>query len=647
MLAFLIGDRANGDGVAQRAGVSLGLFAGIPISAWRDGSRMAWQMCRAAELPARRQRQRQATTVSRNPALLPGGIAVQVHGWIDNCAELAAELGCPPGDQALVYGHAVRAWGDAAEGRVLGGYCAVFHDPQSGCLRLARSALYGPPLYYMVDRGGVAAASVPRVLEAIGLPRELNRQRIADSLFFNYSDDESYLKGCFKVPLGAVAEVATPGQRKIRRYFDPQQVPRQPKASAQDYVAEADRLLDEACRRYGATARNPGVLLTGGLDSSNMAARILRHWPAGRKLPSFTFVPLPDHGQAEIPGGLVDEGPAVRAFAAMHPAIEPHFVDNRGIAHDHRLEEMFLATGTGTPNLGAFYRYHGLFAAAREAGRDMLFSSDFGSMTFSTSGTWGYAEYLRRGKIGALFEALRGARQNPGSLPWRFLALAVAPNLPAPLWRLAMRLRGRHVAADNIAISALRPEAIAGYDVEQRAARAGTLYDRPLYGWRKDLIADNFLRGDVEGADMIQGWEQLYEVSMRDPTSYRPLVEFCLGLPTEMFLRDGQTRWLAREMGRGLMPEAQRTMPGTGQQNSDWHLRLTPIRDAMRRDVEAIRGDSVLGAMIDTDALLDSIDNWPATQSMLDEAYVPHGFRLPRAITMGRYVRFMTGQNSE
>ncbi|MFC0589906.1 asparagine synthase-related protein [Novosphingobium aquiterrae] len=645
MLALLIGPRASEDGLGERTGASLGLFAGVAVSAWRDDNRIAWQLPRVGDLPARSQRRKLAGRTSLAPTILSDGTAVQVHGWIDNCRELAAELGCPADDQAHVYGCAVKAWGDEADCKVLGGYCATYHRPGSGELRLARSPLYGPPLYYMHNQDAVAAASVPRVLEAMGLPRVLNRQRLVDSLYFNLTDEESYLKGSFKVPYGAVVHVSAQA-RRAHRFYDPLKVPKQPRASARDYVDEADRLLTDACARYRDSAHNAGVLLSGGLDSPNVAARLLRGMPQERRLQAFTYVPLEGHGQPDIPGGLADEGPAVRAFCAIHPAIEPHFVDNRDYEFDHRLEDMFLAMGTGTVNLAAFFRYHGIFTAARDAGCDMVLSADHGNFTFSASGNWGYAEYLRKGRLIELWRALRGESLRPGSLGWRFLALAVAPMLPYPVWRLAMHLRGRSIDSDNVEISALRPEALRDFAVEARARQAGTRYERPLYGWREGLIRDNFARGDVEGSDMIQGWEQLYEVSMRDPTSYRPLVDFCLGLPTDMFLRDGQTRWLGRELGRGLMPEAQRTMPGHGQHNSDWHKRLTPRRDDMRREVAAIRADPVLAGLIDTDLLLANIDNWPAAQSIENDIYFPHAFRLPRAIAMGRYVRFMTGSNA-
>jgi asparagine synthase (glutamine-hydrolysing) len=302
--------------------------------------------------------------------------------------------------------------------------------------------------------------------------------------------------------------------------------------------------------------------------------------------------------------------------------------------------------GTGTVNLAVFFRYHGLYQAAARHGCDMLLSADYGNFTFSASGSWSPAEYLRHLRLRQLWQTLRGERRDGQGFLTRLLVEAVMPVLPDGLWRLGRRLRGLSAEPDNLTVSALRQDAIERYSVSSRAAQAGTEYLRSSHASRADMVRDNFARGDVEGSDIGQGFEQLYEISTRDPTTYGPFVDFCLGLPTEMFRRDGETRWLARELGRGLMPEAQRTMPGHGQHNSDWHLRLTPRLEDMRRDIEAIREDPILAEMIDTQLLLDSLDNWPATQSVDDSVFIPHGFRLPRAVAMGRFVRFMSGRNA-
>jgi len=589
------------------------------------------------------------------PVKTRGGATVLFNGALDNAVELAAELSLPtrthtaaardPAYQAAVYGEAVARWGNLADARMVGHYCSVVDDPDTGVTRLARSPYYGPPLHYFVTRDAIGAASTPRVLEPMGLARKLDRKRLAESLFFYHGSEEGYLEGSLRLHHGWIALVA-PGRRELHRYHDPLAIPPQPKASAQEYLAEAERLLGEATARTMASGRNPGLTLSGGLDSSNVAARAVSQLPAGRQIHSFTYVPQAGHGMPELPHCLIDEGPAVLEFAGRHPQIVPHLIDNAGIAFDHRLEEMYLAMGTGTVNAAIMFRFHGIMSAMHDQGCDLSLTADFGNSTFSAEGDWGFSEYLRTGRLVQLWKALKGYERHPGSLFWRFCSRAVIPMLPDPLWRMAMRLRGTSITPANIEIGALRDDAIAEYDLIGRARAKGTLYERNWYASRRQQLADSFARGDVEGSDMIQGFAQLYEVATRDVTAYRPLVEFCAGLPTDMFLRDGTTRWLARELGKGRLPEAQRLMQGHGQHNTDWWMRMTPRVEDMRRAVAEMREDPLIDGLIDTDLLDRDLDAWPASAAEADAgAENAASMRLPRTIALARYVRFMNGSN--
>ncbi|MFC3174975.1 asparagine synthase-related protein [Novosphingobium bradum] len=661
MLAFFRGAEAERPDLADRAARSLGLFFGAPAPTAAAGpGRQAWQLPPVSAYPARHLRARSASLRAWRPVTNAAGGAVLLHGYLDNAVELARELGLPgpagvgedpharaardPAYQARVYAAAVARWGDEADGRMVGHYCSVHDDPVSGVTRLARSPYYGPPLHYFVAPESIGVASTLRVLEALGLERRLDRRRLAESLFFLHGADEGYLEGGFRLHHGCIARIA-PGRREVVRFHDALAIPDQPPASPEDYLREADRLLTEAVGRTHASGRQPGMLLTGGLDSSNATARLVPQLPPGQRLHTFTYVPQPDHGASDLPGCLIDEGPAVLAFARGYPALAPHLVDNAGITFDHRLDEMFLAMGTGTVNAAIFFRYHGLYAAAREQGCDMLLSCDHGNATFSAEGDWGFAEYLRHGRLRQLWRALKGYDRHPGSLFWRFCSRAVVPMLPDGLWRLAMRLRGTDPTPDNVRIGALRPEVVAQYGLVERARAHGTLYERNWYASRRQQIVDSFGRGDVEGSDMIQGFEQLYEVAMRDATAYRPLVEFCAGLPTDMFLRDGTMRWLARELGKGRMPEEQRLMKGHGQHGTDWWVRMNPRIADLRRAVAEIRRDPLLDGLIDSAVLEADLDNWPDGHTWDESMMTAGSMRLPRTIALARYVQFMSGGN--
>ena len=118
------------------------------------------------------------------PAVLSSGRIAAFHGYFDNAAEVAMELKVVPGDLALLYGEAVERWGEDADLRVIGEYCAIIVNPVSRHIRLARSPLRAPPLHYFHDSDRVAAASVPRALFASGIEQRLNEVRVADVLIF-------------------------------------------------------------------------------------------------------------------------------------------------------------------------------------------------------------------------------------------------------------------------------------------------------------------------------------------------------------------------------------------------------------------------------------------------------------------------------
>ncbi len=155
------------------------------------------------------------------PAILPSGRVVVFHGYFDNAAAIAAELGASPNDLGQLYGLAVERWGDEAERRIIGEYCAVIAEPDRFRLRLSRSPLRAPPLFYFHDEQLAAAASVPRALFTAGVERRLNEARVADSAMVNFSDQESsWFENVLRVPVGSAVELERGQPRALRQCYD-------------------------------------------------------------------------------------------------------------------------------------------------------------------------------------------------------------------------------------------------------------------------------------------------------------------------------------------------------------------------------------------------------------------------------------------
>lgn len=414
--------RADASGAAQRLASSLCAGIGGYASAVElDGLNCAYRSLHSSPALAR----------SWRPTRLPSGRVVIFHGFLDNAAELGRDLNGPPGEWGRLYGLAVERWGDEADKRVVGDFCALVVHPDECTVRLSRSPLRAPPLHYAEFDGRVAISSVPRALFAVGAPRELNERRIADSALLNFtSEEETWFEHTRRVPLGSVVELRPGAPRRLRKYYDCLYFPEVRLASDAEYVERASELLSEGVAKCLLGSRRPGSTLSSGLDSPQVVVHALRHLPETQRLPTFTFHPEPGWDgivEATMNG---NERPMVEAFAAMHPRIEPHFTANEGYGHDHRWNDFFHLMGGAPSGLCNMYVFHGLFAGAQEAGCDRLLLAEWGNFTFSDKGSWAYPEYFRKGRWGQLRQALAGLPNDPRSLLRKFVAKSLVPYLP-------------------------------------------------------------------------------------------------------------------------------------------------------------------------------------------------------------------------
>ncbi len=573
------------------------------------------------------------------------GTSVLLDGTIDNIDELSATLSLPANTQPeALYHAAIGRWGREADRHIIGQYTSITTSGD-GVMRLSRSPWNGPSLFWMVQDGVRMAASIPRPFFAAGFQKALKPNQLAESLYWIENQQGGYwYEGLNYVSHGTLVEIAPDGTAHTHRWYDPHDIPRIRLASDEAYVEQANALLEEAVRAALKPARKPGMMLSGGLDSAIVADEILRQMPEDRSLHSFTFVPRADFTDSAAPGAFTDDRPLVEQFAQTHPRLTPHFSDNAAYDFDGLYDKFLAASDIGRPAAAISAAYHGPAMAAAEEGCDWLFHAGMGNNAFSQDGRWAYVEFARTGRWRELW---RMARDHPGDTRpmWRrILARSILPQFPAG-WRGAAR-RLVHGRAEplNAQISLIKPEARADLRLDELSRQTGDGRSGEWFRSRRDWL--NFIwRSHDLGAEQHHAATQVYGIKMRDVTAYRPLIEFCAGLPTEQFVRGGVQRFLARRMAQGRMPDAQAANTDYGQHNVDWHLRMTNRLPELREEMQRIADDPDLAPLIDSQAGLNMLDNWP-TETPRDPAHVKRHFHaLTGAVLAARFWRFAKGSN--
>ena len=137
----------------------------------------------------------------------------------------------------------------------------------------------------------------------------------------------------------------------------------------------------------------------------------------------------------------------------------------------------------------------------------------------------------------------------------------------------------------------------------------------------------------------------MYDLPQRDPLAYRPFVEFCLGLPVHMFMRDGTPRWLAKEMAKGIMPEEQRINRLNGRWDADWLLRVRRRRDDYLAEIDRLADDGRMSAMLDLPRMRAALENLPKETELDPQKYFGAEFAVPRGLLTARFVNWVEGRN--
>jgi asparagine synthase (glutamine-hydrolysing) len=566
---------------------------------------------------------------------------------IDNRNELLATLedSLPSRDLAdsTLLLAAWEKWEEGALARIVGDFAFALWDKPLRRLTLVRDFLGQRPLYYHRGRDFVAFASMAKGLHALpGIPYAVDEERVAEFLvLMPAAGERSFFRGIERVEPGHVLTI-TPESVSARRYWSPE-----PKtvrlSSTASYVEALRERLDEAVRcRLRGRRRDLGTHLSGGLDSSAVTATAARLLAPTQKLFAFTAVPRAGQEIAVPEGHFTDEGPLAARTAALYPGIEHVLVrsDRRSPIAD--LDRTFYFYEEPILNLCNEGWFAAVNAAARDCNISVVLGGQLGNFTLSYDGMQALPDLLRNGRWSAWLDVARGLARG-GHPGWRnLLGQSVGPLLPAGWWRWLRRQFGR--GTNDIAIySAIRGERLAALDLERRALDRGLDF---RYAPRGDSFATRlWALGRVDLGNFSKGTLGASGIDLRDPLADRRLVEFCLAIPAEEFIRGGMPRALARSAMADRLPAEVLSERRRGLQGADWYEALTAARGEVEAELGAIGECAPAVAAIDLDRLTRLIRDWPPGGWHRRDIIHSYRYALLRGISAGHFLRRATRGN--
>jgi asparagine synthase (glutamine-hydrolysing) len=228
-----------------------------------------------------------------------GRFVLVYNGELYNYVELRSELEkqgygfATTGDTEVVLNSLIQ-WGPAAFKRFNGMWGLALFDRKRKTLLLSRDRFGEKPLYFLQEGHTLWFASEIKSILAVCRPREINKR--VTSLFLSQfmlnADEETFFDGVFAVPAASYVELSPEDTNARKRFTSYWEVPTTPKP------IECETTLSGAIRQTFLDAVKirlrsdvpVGVLLSGGVDSSSMAAAMRSTLGPGKEIHSISAV---------------------------------------------------------------------------------------------------------------------------------------------------------------------------------------------------------------------------------------------------------------------------------------------------------------------------------------------------------------------
>ncbi|MCU1302292.1 MAG: Asparagine synthetase [Candidatus Sulfotelmatobacter sp.] len=471
-----------------------------------------------------------------------GACITTFDGRLDNREELGIRLGLPDLPNVpdpVIVAKAYSEFGARIFADLIGEFVLSIWCGNSRTLFFARSACGARPLYYVADRSRLIWSSdFGHLVRVSSVDLSVNYRYLLEYIISQPSTKHSPLEKVNVVPPGTVVAFRDNEFKQVGELWNPTNIRSLKYRTDHDYEDHCRELLAEAVR-VRLRARPPVFSeLSGGFDSSSLVMigdRILRDQnesTEGLRTVSCVFE------ESES----CDESPFIKAVEDTRRL--PGFrVTEKDQAITLALRNVVF---TGLPNPlhcfpGRFLAYQKLM---RTLGARVLFSGEGGDHLFWSvrDGTPVVADSFLKGHFVEMHAACV-AWSHFTNVPYvrllfkQAFPLAMGSIFPwvsayqppeAPRWIT------RHYKDDF---------AKAVWDGGTRSSR--NMPSLRMHRHHIDLLFCQLAAGYVnEYRDMYVTY----------PYSHRPLVEFCLSVPTSQFLRAGQTRSLMRRSLSEILP---------------------------------------------------------------------------------------------
>jgi asparagine synthase (glutamine-hydrolysing) len=435
-----------------------------------------------------------------------------------------------------------------------GMFAFAIYDTQQQRLFLARDRVGVKPLYYaVIDSALYFSSEIKSLCSISAVSRSVNYQALFDYLVFNRTDiyDETFFRDIKRIPKGCHALFDQDGLR-IRQWWNPEKFLKSEteEPDSEKICRDIEELFLSSVQLRMRSDVPVGSCLSGGLDSSIMIGALFQHFDLGSNYATFT---------ASFPGHPIDETGYIDSLNRQYKFQNIRTFPDADKAYDS-LKDFIYANDEPTTNSSFFSQYE-VMRLAKENGVTVLLDGQGGDESFA-----GY-QYFQGFNLYGLLKQKKGIR----------LTSELARSM----------LRKQHVSVYQTILFQLLPDLLRKKAllrmlpyIEQEFFHEYINHSRiykeffNVSGLNQSLVRhfqyklEHLLRMEDRNS-------MAFSLEARVPYLDYRLVEYILGLPENLKIQNGETKYLQKKaLGKYTIPEIlQRTDKiGFGTPGDEWML---------------------------------------------------------------------------
>ncbi|MBP9110827.1 MAG: asparagine synthase (glutamine-hydrolyzing) [Pyrinomonadaceae bacterium] len=469
--------------------------------------------------------------------------------------------------------HVYQIYGDDLVDHINGMFAISLWDTAKKKLILARDRFGEKPIYYGVFDGKLLYASEPKAIFAHpSVKAELNLDALRHYLSYDYVPaPHSIYKGIFKLPAAHILTVEN-GEIKTRRYWNVSWEKSEKPASLNNAAAELRELMSDAVRMRLVADVPLGILLSGGVDSSAIAAFAVQH--ATEKVKTFSIGFEEDSFDESKYARQVSHHLGTEHYeATLSVGTAADLITEIGTWLDEPLSDGSLIP---TFMLSRFVRHHVTVALGGDGG-DELFA--------------GYPMYFGH-KVAEMYSAVPGFIRSGMIEP-------VVKSLPVSTKNLSFEYRAkRFVRSSNYDLITRHHSWFGSFSIEEQTAlltpevREQTSND--IYRGAREMLEQCDATNEIEQMqylDMnfymaediltkVDRASMAVSLETRAPFLDPRIGQFAASVPLDYKLRGSKGKYILKKSLEGLLPDEilHRKKKGFGIPIAEWLKgRLSPL----------------------------------------------------------------------